>query len=68
MCGSRRLDGQLQPTVESVVERYPVADMRDGESFISNDPFKAGNSHVPDIVVITPVFYRGELIAFSLPQ
>ena len=41
--------------VESVVERYPVADMRDGESFISNDPFKAGNSHVPDIVVITPV-------------
>ena len=50
--------------VESVVERYPVADMRDGDSFISNDPFKAGNSHVPDIVVITPVFYRGELIAF----
>src|ERR1700719_3192803 len=51
--------------VESVVERYPVAEMRDGDSFISNDPFKAGNSHVPDIVVITPVFYRGELIAFG---
>jgi len=51
--------------VESVVQRYPVADMRDGDSFISNDPFKAGNSHVPDIVVITPVFYRGELIAFG---
>ncbi len=51
--------------VESVVQRYPIADMRDGDSFISNDPFKAGNSHVPDIVVITPVFYRGELIAFG---
>ncbi|HEY7246179.1 MAG TPA: hydantoinase B/oxoprolinase family protein [Xanthobacteraceae bacterium] len=51
--------------VESVMERYPVADMRDGDSFISNDPFKAGNSHVPDIVVITPVFYRRELIAFG---
>ena len=30
-------------------ERYPVAEMRDGDSFISNDPYKAGNSHVPDI-------------------
>jgi N-methylhydantoinase B len=51
--------------VESVIARYPVVDMRDGDSFVSNDPFKAGNSHVPDIVVITPVFYRGELIAFG---
>ena len=40
--------------VASVCERYPVVEMRDGDSFISNDPYKAGNSHVPDIVVITP--------------
>src|SRR3984893_1352171 len=39
--------------------------MHDGNSFISNDPYKAGNSHVPDIVVITPVFYRGKIIAFG---
>jgi N-methylhydantoinase B len=51
--------------VESVCERYPVAEMRDGDSFISNDPYKAGNSHVPDIVVITPIFYKGEIIAFG---
>src|SRR5438105_15870490 len=35
--------------VESVRVRYP--EMRDGDSFISNDPYKAGNSHVPDMVV-----------------
>jgi N-methylhydantoinase B len=48
-----------------VCERYPIAEMRDGDSFISNDPYKAGNSHVPDIVVITPIFYKGEIIAFG---
>ena len=46
-------------------ERYPVAEMRDGDSFISNDPYKAGNSHVPDILVITPIFHGGKIIAFG---
>src|SRR5262249_1062207 len=49
---------------ESVRERYPIAEMHDGDSFISNDPYKAGNSHVPDVVVITPIFYGGRIIAF----
>src|SRR5256886_13013782 len=39
--------------------------MLDGDSFIPNDPYKAGNSHVPDVVVITPVFYGGKIIAFG---
>ena len=51
--------------VASVCERYPLAEMREGDSFISNDPYKAGNSHVPDVVVITPVFYGREIIAFG---
>ena len=40
--------------------------MRDGHAFVSNDPYKAGNSHVPDTVVATPVFYRGAIIAFGV--
>src|ERR1700751_4364284 len=51
--------------VESVLEPDPIAEIRDGDSFISNDPYKAGNSHVPDVVVITPVFYGGKIIAFA---
>jgi N-methylhydantoinase B len=51
--------------VQSVCERYPMAEMRDGDSFISNDPYKAGNSHVPDMVVITPIFHGGQIVAFG---
>ena len=52
--------------VNNVLGSYPAAEMRDGESFISNDPYKAGNSHVPDTVIATPVFYQGEIIAFGV--
>ncbi len=52
--------------VGAVLESYPAAEMRDGDSFLSNDPYKAGNSHVPDTVIATPVFYRGEIVAFGV--
>ena len=35
-----------------------------GRSWILNDPYRGG-THLPDITVITPVFARGELIAFA---
>ncbi len=52
--------------VTSVLERYPVASMREGDSFISNDPYLAGNSHVPDMVVATPIFVSGAVVAFGV--
>ena len=52
--------------VGNVLESYPAAEMQDGDSFLSNDPYLAGNSHVPDTVIATPVFYRGEIVAFGV--
>jgi N-methylhydantoinase B len=51
--------------VDSVCARYPRNEIRDGDSFISNDPYKVGNSHVPDFVVVTPIFHAGEIIGFG---
>ena len=52
--------------VESLLAAYPGDAMKDGDSFVCNDPYLAGNSHVPDMVVATPVFYRGRRIAFGV--
>lgn len=52
--------------VESVVEKFGLEGLRAGDTFIVNDPYKGGNSHVPDIVAITPVFHRGRRIAFTV--
>jgi N-methylhydantoinase B len=53
-------------SVESLLATYPGDVMRDGDSFICNDPYQAGNSHVPDMVVLTPVFYKSRRIAFGV--
>ncbi|MBI3515474.1 MAG: hydantoinase B/oxoprolinase family protein [Proteobacteria bacterium] len=39
----------------------PTADLRDGDVFIFNDPYGAGGQHLPDIYVIKPIFFAGEL-------
>ena len=52
--------------VQAVLARYPADTLKPGESFISNDPYKCGNPHVPDLMAITPVFHGGELIAFGV--
>ena len=53
-------------SVESLLAAYPGDAMEDGDSFVCNDPYQAGNSHVPDMVVATPVFYQGKRIAFGV--
>ncbi len=53
-------------SVAAILERYPADEMREGDSFISNDPFKVGNSHVPDMVVATPDFFDSKIIGFGV--
>jgi|RhiMetdeSRZDD1v2_1073273.scaffolds.fasta_scaffold00035_88 N-methylhydantoinase B len=39
--------------------------LREGDIFISNDPYEAGGSHLPDVNFAMPVFVQGHLMAFS---
>ena len=51
-------------TVQSVLERYPLDIIQDGDCFISNDPYGGGTLHVPDVIIVTPIFVEGEIIGF----
>ena len=51
--------------VEAILEAYDASDMQDGDIFISNDPYAAKGSHLPDVNFAMPVFVDGELLAFS---
>jgi N-methylhydantoinase B len=42
----------------------PLADIRDGDLFVANDPFVAGGTHLPDVNLATPVFADGRLLCF----
>ncbi|MDB5405841.1 MAG: N-methylhydantoinase B/acetone carboxylase, alpha subunit [Rhodospirillales bacterium] len=50
--------------VDGILAAYALADIHEGDAFISNDPYRGGVSHTPDVAVATPVFVDGKLIAF----
>ncbi len=49
-----------------MLARTPLERLRPGDSFISNDPYKAGSSHVPDMVAVTPCFHDGSVVGFGV--
>jgi N-methylhydantoinase B len=55
--------GSLIPAVRKIIELYD-ADMRDGDIFVLNDPYRGG-THLPDVSVICPVFHGRRRVAFT---
>lgn len=53
----------LMPTmIKNALATYGIANLADGDVLITNNPY-LGGSHLPDMCVITPVFWHDELIA-----
>lgn len=57
--------GSLNGAVKTVLQRYAIDQIRDGDAFICNDPYLAAGSHLPDVNVVTPVFHDGKLVFFA---
>lgn len=59
--------GAMQSAVRFQVEYWNAEGregIKEGDVFVSNHPQLAGGSHLPDITVITPVFYEGSILFF----
>src|SRR5690606_34924349 len=54
----------LMGLVEEVLRRHKPEEIDPGDMFIGNDAYTGGGTHLPDIVVLSPVFYDGEIVAF----
>ncbi|HYC49330.1 MAG TPA: hydantoinase B/oxoprolinase family protein [Burkholderiales bacterium] len=54
----------LIPALKTMIAKYPIATMREGDAFILNDPY-CGGTHLPDIAIMTPVFHDGQVIALT---
>ena len=54
----------LIPIVETILKRFPLAQMKAGDLYIMNDPY-LGGTHLPDIAIVMPVFFDGQPIAVS---
>jgi len=52
--------GSMPMSVRSVIEKL---ELNEGDVAVINDPFKGG-THLPDITVVSPVYYEGELLFY----
>ena len=56
--------GLLDFNVKAVLARYGRQGLRPGDIIILNDPYISG-THLNDVAVIMPIFYRDRLVAFA---
>jgi N-methylhydantoinase B len=56
--------GCLPATVRHFLARFPAETMREGDVYITNDPWK-GSGHIHDVTTVTPIFRHGRLVAFA---
>lgn len=58
--------GMLSYMVKETLKKYDNGkDLKPGDVLIINDPYEGGGSHLSDVGLVMPIFYEGEIIAFS---
>jgi N-methylhydantoinase B len=57
--------GVLDKSVQRLLELIPPDSMRDGDIYITNDPYYGGVTHLNDAVLAMPVFVDGALVAWT---
>ena len=56
--------GSIPGYLRGIEKSIPKTDWHEGDVVIHNHPY-FGASHSPDIGIVMPIFYRGELVGFS---
>ena len=56
--------GTMSSVIKSIVADFAPEDIRDGDMFILNDPYK-GAIHQPDVSIVAPIFHQGRHIAWA---
>jgi len=54
----------LPRTSRHILSRFPIETLREGDVLVTNDAW-LGTGHLPDYVVLTPLFFAGKVVAFT---
>ena len=54
----------IPTAVASLLAKFPAASLSDGDVLMTNDPWVCAG-HLPDIVLVTPIFHEDALVAFA---
>ncbi|HET6519455.1 MAG TPA: hydantoinase B/oxoprolinase family protein, partial [Geminicoccaceae bacterium] len=54
----------MAETFAPCAARYPIGSLREGDFYITNDPYHGGQ-HLPDVYIFSPIFFEGALVGFA---
>ncbi|MCK5095459.1 MAG: hydantoinase B/oxoprolinase family protein, partial [Spirochaetes bacterium] len=57
--------GTLDFGVQSVLDKFGEEGLKPGDIIVTNDPYEGGGTHLSDVTLIMPIFFKGKIIAFS---
>lgn len=56
--------GGMIPAVAGILRAFPAETMRDGDAFLTNDPW-SGGTHLPDLIVVRPIIAEHRVVALA---
>ena len=57
----------LDSVVKATLKKFKGANrLEEGDVIIANTPYAGGGTHLSDVSVVYPVFYNGEIVAFTV--
>jgi N-methylhydantoinase B/oxoprolinase/acetone carboxylase alpha subunit len=59
--------GALELCAQAVINHFGLEGFRPGDVLIHNNPFPGG-THLPDVDILVPVFYKEKLVAFTVSR
>ncbi|ALC91461.1 5-oxoprolinase [Bacillus sp. FJAT-18017] len=57
--------GMLSDMVKQTLKKFGDGKLKEGDIVIINDSYGGGGSHLSDVGLVMPIFYEGEIVAFS---
>ncbi|RBP87584.1 N-methylhydantoinase B [Cytobacillus firmus] len=57
--------GMLSDMVKQTLKKFGEGKLKEGDIIIINDSYGGGGSHLSDVGLVMPIFYKGEIVAFS---
>ena len=57
--------GTLDWAVKAVLDKYGESNLKPGDIFLTNDPYEGGGTHLNDVAMVKPIFYREALVGFT---
>ena len=60
--------GTMHGAVRTALDIFPLEQWEPGDAIASNLPYPAGPGHLNDLCIMSPIYYRGEIVAIAANQ